>query len=249
MDQALVVDFARWLNSVPGQYVRAWEQRQLDDELANIFGYHAIQIGLPHWPLLQASRISRQWCVVDPAELPSDRKGLVLAEPACLPFETHSIDLLVLPHVLEWARDPHQVLREADRVLVPEGRIVICGFNPWSLWGLRERVPGLEPRLPVSSFDLLASQRLRDWLELLSFDVQNTRYGCYLPLCLDSVWMQRWQKFDVWGPRWWSLAGAVYMMSAVKRVQAIRMVGPSWKNKQPVLRPSVVVTGKMQVKE
>ena len=54
-----------------------------------------------------------------------------------LPIATQSIDLVLLPHVLEFAEEPHAVLREVDRVMMPEGRLVIVGFNPWSLWGMR----------------------------------------------------------------------------------------------------------------
>lgn len=243
-------DFEQWLSSVAGQYAKAWQQQQLDRILTTVFGYHAIQMGLPQWPLLQASRISSQWCVASEGEYLADRKGLVIADAAQLPFDSQSIDLLVLPHVLEWADDPHQVLREAERVLMPEGHIVLTGFNPWSLWGLRERLPGMEPHLPVSSFDFLSVPRLRDWLQLLSFDIQETCYGCYAPLCMDQVWLQRWQSLDTWGQRWWPIAGAVYVVSAVKRVQSVCMVGPSWKGKRRRrMRRPVVVAGGARLKE
>ncbi|MCX5590993.1 class I SAM-dependent methyltransferase [Alcaligenes endophyticus] len=250
MDQAIFNDFAQWLNSVPGQYARAWQQQQLDRILTTVFGYHAIQIGLPQWQMLGASRISRQWCVVSSTDYAIDRKGLVCADPAYLPFDSQSIDLLVLPHVLEWAADPHQVLREAERVLMPEGRIVISGFNPWSLWGVRDRIPGIEPYLPVSSLDFLSAQRVRDWLRLLSFDIEETMYGCYAPLCREQSWQHRWQRLDAWGGRWWPIAGAVYMVLAVKRVQAVRMVGPSWQTKKRRMRRRpVVVAGGARLKE
>ena len=70
-----------------------------------------------------------------------------------LPFATHSIDLVVMPHILEFAEDPHQVLREVERVLVPEGHVVITGFNPASLWGLRQY------RLAAGRFAVPAARR------------------------------------------------------------------------------------------
>ena len=36
-------------------------------------------------------------------------------------------------------RELVEALREVERVLVPEGRVVIFGLNPMSLWGLRQR--------------------------------------------------------------------------------------------------------------
>src|SRR5690606_29370135 len=121
----LILELAEWLDTPPGQYVRGWEQKHVDAIVGNVFGYHAIQIGLPHWDLLQANRIpfkGRTRIVFDGA---IEQGAALVADPECLPFESQSVDLLVLPHVLECSADPHQVLREAERVLVPEGRIVI----------------------------------------------------------------------------------------------------------------------------
>src|SRR5690606_8063677 len=141
VEQPLILELEEWLDTPQGRYVAAWEAAQFSGMVANAFGYHAIQIGLPHWDLLQSNRIPYKGRVaIEPVQGGSG--SLVVAEPENLPFGTQSIDLLVLPHGLECAPNPHQVLREIERVLVPEGRVVISGFNPWSLWGARERVPG-----------------------------------------------------------------------------------------------------------
>lgn len=241
MEQTLNDQFAQWLETVPGRYVRAWEQAGIDAEVVNTFGYHAIQIGLPHWDLLAHSRISCKVCTAQAGVLPVQQKNLVYAEPEHLPFDTQSIDLLILPHTLESASDPHQVLREAERVLVPEGRIILTGFNPLSLWGAHDWIPGLERGTPTLPGDVMSPLRLRDWLKLLSFDVQGTQMGCYAPLCRQQVWLDRWSWMEQSGARWWSFAGAVYMISAVKRTPALRMVGPKWKkNRRRVRRPMVV---------
>src|SRR3546814_13021027 len=105
--------------------------------VSNVFGYHAIQIGLPHWDLLRANRIpfkGRTRVLFDDA---ANAGAVVVADPENLPFDSQSIDLLVLPHVLETSTGSHQILREAERVLMPEGRVVISGFNHWSLWGAK----------------------------------------------------------------------------------------------------------------
>jgi ubiquinone/menaquinone biosynthesis C-methylase UbiE len=69
-----------------------------------------------------------------------------------LPFATQSLDLVVLPHVLEFAAEPHQVLREVERVLIPEGQVIICGFNPSSLWGMRQVAGRLTGALPAAGW-------------------------------------------------------------------------------------------------
>src|SRR5690606_18144228 len=131
------------------RYVQAWEKKQIDGMVANVFGYHAIQVGLPHWDLLQANRIPYKGRTCTLSDQALEQGAAVVCDPENLPFDTQSIDLLVLPHVLECSSDPHQILREAERVLVAEGRVVISGFKPWSLWGGRERIPGLDPLMPV----------------------------------------------------------------------------------------------------
>ena len=244
VDQPIIVELAEWLNTPSGQYVQAWEQKQIDAMVANVFGYHAIQIGLPQWDLLQANRIrykGRTRVLFDRAQ---EQGAVVVTDPENLPFDSQSIDLLVLPHVLECSGDPHQILREAERVLVPEGRVVISGFNPWSLWGARERIPGLEPLMPVPAHLQVSLARLKDWFKLLSFDLDRGRFGCYAPPCLSKTWLDRWSFMEAAGDRWWPVCGAVYVVSAVKRVASIRLVGPVWKTARKRVRRQAVVTGR-----
>ena len=83
--------------------------------------------------------------VVDDFDLPFliktsetlDGSSDVVVDPAFLPFSFDVFSTVVLPHVLERHRLPHQVLREAHRVLMPEGHIVLTGFNPRSFLGLQ----------------------------------------------------------------------------------------------------------------
>lgn len=143
-----------------------------------------------------------------------------------LPFPAQSLDLVVLPHTLEWVDDPHACLREVDRVLVPGGQIVISGFNTWSLWGMRQLVGrvGGGWYLPQHG-EFLAPRRVRDWLRLLSFEVTQGRFGCYRPALCSPLWLHRWRFMDQAGDRWWPVFGAVYFLAAIKRVPAMRLVG------------------------
>jgi len=143
-----------------------------------------------------------------------------------LPFPAQSLDLVILPHTLEWVDDPHACLREVDRVLVPGGQVVISGFNTWSLWGLRQFVGrvGGGWYLPQHG-EFLAPRRVRDWLRLLSFEVTQGRFGCYRPALCSPRWLERWRFMDAAGDRWWPVFGAVYFLAAIKRVPAMRLVG------------------------
>lgn len=242
VDQSLIAEFGQWLDTPPGRYVRKWEQAQIDAMVGNIFGYHAIQIGLPHWDLLQANRIPNRWRA-HVLENGAAQSGTdLVVDPENMPFDAQSVDLLVLPHGLEGVDSPHQVLREAERVLMPEGRVVISGFNPVSLWGVRERIPGLDPLLPVPAHEQVSLARLKDWFALLSLEPERGRFGCYAPLCKTELWLDRWSFMEAAGDRWWAVCGGVYVISAVKRVAGMRLVGPApWKAaKSRVRRPAVV---------
>ena len=227
-----IVELAEWLQTPPGQYVLAWERAQFDAIVTDVFGYYAWQVGLAENNLLTANRMPFKGWVGTQMPTPEEAarwQGCVVARPDALPFESQSVDLLVLPHAFECTDSPHEVLREAERVLVPEGRLVISGFNPWSLWGARNWTPGMEPWLPLPPSAQVSLPRLKDWLKLMSFDVGSGRFGCYAPACRTEKWLQRWQFMETYGRRWWALGGAVYVVSAVKRVAGMRLVGPSWK--------------------
>ena len=132
-----------------------------------------------------------------PGAEPQAQRLALRTDFAALPFPTASLDLVVLPHALELSADPHATLREVERVLVPEGRVVICGFNPASLWGLAPaarapvaRVWGLGELYLPDAGEFIGYWRLRDWLRLLSFEVESGRFGCYRPAVRTEKWLQ-----------------------------------------------------------
>lgn len=218
-----------------GAYVRDWEQARIDTLVADVFGYNALQVGLPGLDLLRANRMPFKAyagsVLQEGAAACAPPGATVLANAEALPFDTESIDLLVLPHGLETTDFPHEVLREVERVLVHEGRVVITGFNPWSLWGIRNRLPWMPEWLPQSPDTLVSLHRLKDWLKLLSLDVDRGHFGCYVPAFRSSRWIERFSFLEQAGDRWWPVCGAVYMVSATKRAAGMRLIGAPWKKK------------------
>lgn len=230
----------------------AWEKAQFDHVVADLFGYHALQLGLQDLDTLAANRMPHRWLAIASPESaacarpqtsggqgggannPPPRAALV-TEFAALPFPEASLDLVVLPHALELNPDPHATLREVERVLVPEGRVVICGFNPASFWGLRQyrahlyRRAGLGELFLPNAGEFIGYRRLRDWLRLLSFEVESGQFGCYRPAVRSQAWLDRCEWMDRAGARWWPIFGAVYFVVAVKRVRGMRLLGPAWK--------------------
>ena len=243
-----IVRLSEFLCSPAGQYVLDWEQLQLDAAVVDIFGYHALQLGLPDIDALRENRMPLRFCAANrlPEFPPAEGcpKVAVIHRYEELPFATHSIDLVVMPHILEFTEDPHQVLREVERVLVPEGHVVITGFNPVSLWGVRQYLTrlGAAPYLPREG-RFLTLPRIKDWLKLLSFDVERGRFGCYAPSVRQERWLARWQFMEKAGDRWWPFLGAIYMLTAVKRVRGMRLIGAVWKGKEePARRLSPAAT-------
>jgi SAM-dependent methyltransferase len=219
-----------WLETPPGQYLLAWEQAQLDRVVGDVFGFHAVQIGLPELDALRSNRMPHRWVALDAGQSP--RAATLFAHSDALPFPERSLDLVVLPHTLELASDPHRTLAEVERVLMPEGRVVILGFNAASLWGLRQRlgrvrrmVGSRAPSFLPRPGEFIGYWRLRDWLRLLSFEVEGGRFGAYRPALASPRWLERFAWMDRIGDRWWPVFGAVYMVVAVKRVRGMRLVG------------------------
>ncbi len=232
-----IIGLARWLETPSGRYLLDWEQRYLDQVVADLFGFHALQLGLNQIDALRANRMPHRWIATESVSR-SETHGLAAVSLHCnfdaLPFDSQSLDLIVLPHGLEVTSDPHLALREVERVLVPEGRVVIVGFNPASLWGLRQRLGNLRRRVlprtrgPLfmpSEGEFFGYRRLRDWLRLLSFEVEAGRFGCYLPPLVSQQWLSRFAWMERVGERWWPVFGAVYCVVAVKRVRGMRLVG------------------------
>lgn len=217
-----------WFSTPLGQYFLERERDYFDRVVADIFGYNALQFGLAEIDLLRASRIPSHWRLgaTGPIELRADFRDL--------PIAANSIDLVVLPHVLEFSSDPHQILREVVRVLVPEGQVVIAGFNPWSLLGMKRLLPGARDQMPWTG-RFINLPRLKDWLSLLSFDVLGGRMHGYVPPFSQERWLRRFSFMDAAGDRWWPFAGGVYFMQAVKRVRGMRVITPSWR---PALAPT-----------
>jgi SAM-dependent methyltransferase len=244
-----IIELAQWLQSPAGRYLLDWEQAELDRVVTDLFGFHALQLGLPELAGLRANRMPHRWLASDSLREPGllalpavdDALSTLLPlEPGqalhcdfdALPFPGQSLDLVLLPHTLELARDPHDTLREVERVLVPEGRVVIVGFNPASLWGLRQhaghwrqRLGGTKPLYLPSAGEFLGFRRVRDWLRLLGFEVERGRFGCWRPPLRSEAGLARFAWMEAAGARGWPVLGAVYMVEAVKRVRGMRLVG------------------------
>ncbi|WP_236822579.1 class I SAM-dependent methyltransferase [Andreprevotia sp. IGB-42] len=225
--------FAAWLATPLGQYVAAEERNWYDRTVVDIFGYKAVQLELPQFDALRTNRMPWR------ATLGLAQGCRLRCDPAALPVAEQSLDLLVLPHVLDFSLDPHAVLREAERVLAPQGRLLVTGFNPWSLWGMRKLKRNGE--MPWQG-QFVAMPRLKDWLALLGLETVRGEYLCYRPPVQREGVLARSGFMETAGDRWWPAAGGIYCLDVVKRVRGMRVIEPQWKRvKVPTGSPAAAI--------
>jgi SAM-dependent methyltransferase len=224
---------ARWFESPLGQYIGQCERVFIDEIVNDSFGYYALQLGLPQIDFLASSRIVNRY-VATPEQANEqfllDERSFIRAELDALPLTEQSIDFAIAPHALEFATNPHGLLREIHRVLRPEGRLLLVGFNPWSMWGVRRGVAKGDA-MPWSGRYVSLTQ-IKDWLNLLGFDIAAGHLTAYAPPIQSEKWRKRFNWLESLGDRWWPVAGGVYMLEAVKRVQAMRVVQPQWSDRR-----------------
>lgn len=221
-----------WLSVAQRQVLQQWEQSELDTAVVDAFGFHALQMGGLDLQALRVNRMPYRWQVTTEFEREVAEGVQACIDTLAWPWAQDSLDLVCMPHVLERSDNPHATLREVHRVLMPEGRLVLTGLNPWSLWGLRHRgwrrqhFAG-EAGTPVQ---LISVARLKDWLRLLGFEIQWCHYGLWLTGAgqIQTSGVTRWMD-----RRLASVAeplGAAYCMVAVKKVHGMRLIrGASWK--------------------
>ncbi|MCB1857919.1 MAG: class I SAM-dependent methyltransferase [Gammaproteobacteria bacterium] len=223
-----------WFCGFPGSLVLEQEHRCIDALLSKLFGYYLLQIGSIGGRVEpeQGDHI-RSRILVTPEPMGSCL-GRIRGSPGRLPIASDSIDVVLLVHTLDFYPSPHQTLREADRVLIPEGRLVIVGFNPWSFCGLWRLVRWNSSKPPWNG-RFIAQHRLYDWLSLLGFEVETTWSVMFRPPFQHRSLMDRLQFMERLGRRWWPALSGVYVIQAVKRVSTLTPLKPTWRFKRSVL--------------
>ncbi len=232
-----------WFDQPLGRSLQAIESHRLREVWPHLYGTTALQLG---W---LGTRDFLDGCVA-PTRIILDLPGtgvnpppaVVLGQPELLPFDTRSVDLVLLPHTLEFCRDPHLVLREVQRILTPEGYAVIFGFNPFSLWGFRRMFARKSGRAPWCG-RFLQLARVKDWLKLLDLELTRGSMLYYRPPLQNEGVMDRLYFLDKIGDRWWPMAAAVYLLVARKRVAGMIPLRPAWRKQRSmagaVVRPFV----------
>ncbi|OUS23625.1 hypothetical protein A9Q99_26625 [Gammaproteobacteria bacterium 45_16_T64] len=219
-----------WYKTELGVQTLASEKAVLDQLLPELFGYHLMQVGVINSPqLTSSSPIKHQFFVNElQDEGSSCSPKMVISKATELAIASDSIDVAVLHHSLDFHDNPHGILREISRTVMPGGKIVIVGFNPWSWWGAFRtflKNASNSSRAPWDG-NFLSLYRVSDWLNLLDFEIDGCECVCY---GLPSVNPKASKAFSWIGSlakRWLSQTGAVYTVVATKRVATFTPIKP-----------------------
>jgi len=234
-----------WLETPFGQALLAQEARVVEEAFDGMFGEQMLQLGL--WGeqnhFLRFARTQRTSCIADWRGLTPDMAPGAVGHLHRLPVESESVDVVLLPHTLDYSDDrSHAVLREADRVLTPHGHLVVLGFKPGGLWGLRRLIPGAG--LPPGGAHLISDRRLSDWLQLLDMRILGvSRYFFRWPLPGNKG--QSTADWESRGRRFWPELAACYMLSAQKRVVTMTPVKKPWRSRPKVVGGIVEPTSRV----
>lgn len=214
---------AAWFAEPPGLRLAENEREIVSGMVGDLFGYHLLQVGD-----LGADLAHLDGCPVTRKLHISGFTGgaastALVSDAGQLPVTSDSVDVVVLPHTLDFTADPHEVLREVERVLIAEGRVIVIGFNPFSLWGVWRLFGRWRGNIPWCGH-FLSYPRLNDWLTLLGFDIERMDVMAFRPPLRNagSLTMERI------GRRLWPMAAGVYVVRAVKRVSRITPVRQPW---------------------
>lgn len=214
----ILSELESWYARENGQYLLETTQDALQEVLDTSFGYHILQLGLPGGhELAAASPIHHR---IYASERPGPAATLVCNSDE-LPLDSDSIDAVIAHHSLEFAANPHQVLREIQRVLTPQGQLLVIGFNPFSLHGLGTALRGLSRNSLWRQHRPVSERRLADWLHLLGCEVQECIRLYGIPP-VGSGRLRQWlTRADRWSSEHNLPTGGVYILHAIKQVSAV----------------------------
>lgn len=236
-DSKVWQEFQSWYASALGQQLASSEKQIMDKYLPDLFGYFLLQCGCPDikselkpgdW--LKSSRVSTHYCL-------ENKLNQGVSCQSCferLPIKSDMIDIVVLPHVLEFSSEPHQVLREVERILIAEGHVIIIGFNPWSLWNVFRLFHFWTKHAPWNK-SFIAASRVIDWLSLLGFEVIQRQGYFYKPPIQNEKLINKLNFFENLGKRIWPNLGAGYVLVARKRVETLTPIRPRWRTRRQVV--------------
>jgi SAM-dependent methyltransferase len=220
-----------WSQLPHGECLLKQTQQNIDHAITRCFGYHLLKLGQLSSQLnTSKSPINHQ---INCA--PSGKDIGLFADLHLLPIQDSSVDLCILAHELDFSSDPHQLLRELDRVLTLDGTIIISGYNPVSLFGLRSL---LKPKDPHTA-RLFFPNRVIDWLHLLGFEVQQKQHFDFLSCHLGNTFLNVVESI---GQRFFPYFCSTYFIVAKKQSTPMTPIKSPFKFSKPLINRQPMTT-------
>lgn len=240
-----------WTHTYYGNELYTSEMQQLSQYFTKVFGLKILQIGCPNINYLPSNcKINHQIVISSNAldHLPlNDERSLLYCNDNTLPLATNSVDAVVIAHGLEFDNNPHQLLREVDRVLLPDGHLFILCFNPWSLWGARSKITNSQKGDFPWSGKWFSYYRVSDWLSLLDYEIEHKSHVYFKP-CIDSQKILNFMRFSEQIGKIMPIGSAVFCISAKKKQMIVTPLKAQWKSELDLLGSANVVEPTMRVK-
>ena len=210
------------------------EQAALGRVLPDLFGYHIVQVGGMQGDLIGSSRIAHKVVFDLDASPPVHAGSAMVCSAESLPLVADSVDVVVLPHVLEFSASPHRVLREMERVLIGDGHLVLTGFNPWSYCGLWRLFLWWRDQAPWCGH-FYGLSRIRDWLTLLDLELMQVMRLFYRPPLRHARMLERLVIMEQFGRHAWPFLGGAYVLVAKKRVVPLTSSRIRWRARRSMI--------------
>jgi hypothetical protein len=209
-----------------GNNVQQELEKALAPILERIFGYYLVKLGNLSCEMdTRACPIRNQFCLSKTTITQSN----VNAESCVLPLQNNSVDAFLLAAELDFAQDPHQIIREIDRAITSNGHVVIAGFNPFSLAGVIKYLP-INRKNILHEGRFFTAARIKDWLQLLDFEIIQQEQVIYSALFMNSC-LNQGSRFQDYSKRFLPWFSSMYVIVARKREVPLSAIRPSWKTK------------------
>lgn len=231
-----------WLHRDPlGNRLLNIEQTILNQLLKRHFGKHVVLVGVPQQRhLLQATTLPIQ-TLISPLAHREEMPGEIESNFIDVPILSASVDLVLMPHTLEYVENPRRLLSEACRIVKPEGLIVLLGFNPASMWGVR-RMLSQRKTVPWTG-NFISAHKVKNWLGLSDFAMEQQQAILYRPPLMKDKMFGRLQFLENVGRLLYPCFGGIYVMVARAKVLPLTPIRMQWKQRLNGFRISPTVTG------
>jgi len=244
--EVLLPELQQWFDSELGQELLGAEKALVSEVLASLYGMHLLQISVDDRQSLVADSQVHHCYNLCAAVSDESAESCLVGDHHDLPLQSDVLDVVVLHHILDFARSPHQVVREAARVLRPGGHLIVIGFNPASFWGVARRLVRKERERVPWRGNFLSHRRLQDWLALLELTELKAWSGYHRAPFSSEKWRKRSAIFENWMKRSPGRNGAFLMTLARKDVAGMTPITPGWRRQLislPLAKPTARARG------